>query len=71
MLGRAVDKKKADAFAVVAKAGGIPSPAGSANVDWLSLSTTQGALAKNVFRVDTKAGQPPASVRNLVLFNRH
>ncbi|KZV96100.1 hypothetical protein EXIGLDRAFT_643551 [Exidia glandulosa HHB12029] len=54
-------QKSADAFVLAAKAANIASPAGSANVDWLQLNNVQGALAKTVFRVDTKAGQPPAS----------
>ncbi|KAJ8488460.1 hypothetical protein ONZ45_g13946 [Pleurotus djamor] len=52
-----------NAFVVGARSGGIPSPSGSANVDWLSLSNVQGRLANQVFRVDTKGGQPPASCR--------
>jgi hypothetical protein len=39
----------------------VASPAGTANVDWLELGNVAGSLAKYVFRVDTKAGQPPAS----------
>jgi len=31
------------------------------NVDWLSLKSVDGHLADTVFRVDTKAGQPPKS----------
>jgi len=29
------------------------------NVDWLSLKSVEGHLADNVYRVDTKSGQPP------------
>lgn len=60
--------KKGDpnGFAALKKAGGIPSPAGPANVDWLMLQniggTIGGTLANTVLRVDTKSGQPPASV---------
>jgi len=32
-----------------------------ADVDWLSLKGTKGHLADTIYRVDTKAGQPPAS----------
>ncbi|KAJ8515689.1 hypothetical protein ONZ45_g6931 [Pleurotus djamor] len=52
-----------NAFVVGARSGGLPSPSGSANVDWLSLSNVQGRLANQVFRVDTKGGQPPSSCR--------
>ncbi|KAI0262544.1 hypothetical protein BC834DRAFT_828732 [Gloeopeniophorella convolvens] len=51
-----------NAFVVAAKAGDIPAPTGSADVDWLMLNATSGELAKQVFRVNTKGGQPPASV---------
>ncbi|KAJ8453892.1 hypothetical protein ONZ45_g19523 [Pleurotus djamor] len=52
-----------NAFVIGARSGGLPSPSGSANVDWLSLSNVQGRLANQVFRVDTKGGQPPSSCR--------
>jgi hypothetical protein len=48
-------------YVTVAKAGNVPSPQGSANVDWLQLNSIDGTWAKSVFRVDTKAGQPPSS----------
>ena len=41
--------------------GGIPAPS-SANVDWLALDVVQGGLADHVFRIETRNGQPPASV---------
>jgi hypothetical protein len=46
---------------VVKRLGGIPSPARPQNVDWLELGNQEGELAKYVFRVATKAGQPPAT----------
>ncbi|KAJ7669539.1 hypothetical protein DFH06DRAFT_1181434 [Mycena polygramma] len=51
----------ADAFVIAAKAGDIPAPTGSADVDWLSLNKVQGDLATQVFRINTVGGQPPAS----------
>jgi len=48
-------------FTTLAKAGSIHSPAGTSNVDWLQLSSIAGTWATTVFRVDTKAGQPPAT----------
>ncbi|KAJ7765269.1 hypothetical protein B0H16DRAFT_1796639 [Mycena metata] len=51
------------AFVVGAKAGDITDPTGNvaANVDWLTLNNTQGALANKIFRIDTVNGQPPSS----------
>jgi hypothetical protein len=51
-----------DAFVVAAKSGDIPAPDHADDVDWLSLNGTSGKLAAKVFRVETKGGQPPASV---------
>ncbi|KAL4258841.1 hypothetical protein AB1N83_009673 [Pleurotus pulmonarius] len=50
-----------NAFVVGARAGGIPAPTGPQDVDWLQLTNVQGRLADEVFRVDTRGGQPPAS----------
>jgi hypothetical protein len=50
-----------DAYVIGSKTGGIPSPDGHQNVDWLALAGVQGKLAKQIFRTDTVAGQPPAS----------
>ncbi|CAE6531193.1 unnamed protein product [Rhizoctonia solani] len=50
-------------YVVTKKIGGVPSPDGSENVDWLELQNTSGNLAKYVFRVNTIRGQPPASCR--------
>lgn len=58
-------KGNANGFVTVKKLGNTASPGGAANVDWLELANlataTSGTLATNVFRVDTKGGQPPAS----------
>lgn len=54
-------KGNANAFVIGAKTGDLPSPAGSADIDWLSLKNVEGELATSIFRVDTVAGQPPAS----------
>lgn len=52
-----------DAFAVGARTGGAPAPKNPAlNVDWLSLAAVQGDLADEIFRVETRGGQPPTSV---------
>ncbi|KAJ7701077.1 hypothetical protein B0H17DRAFT_1045921 [Mycena rosella] len=52
----------ATAFVIGAKVGDITAPTDSAtNVDWLALNNAQGSLASKIFRIDTVAGQPPAS----------
>lgn len=60
-----VKKGDPSGYISVKKLGGTASPAGSSNVDWLMLQniggTIGGKLANTVMRVDTKAGQPPAS----------
>ncbi|KZV88428.1 hypothetical protein EXIGLDRAFT_772708 [Exidia glandulosa HHB12029] len=48
-------------FVASKKTGNVKSPDGNENVDWLELKTVDGSLAKYTFRLDTKAGQPPAS----------
>ncbi|KAG9219706.1 hypothetical protein CCMSSC00406_0005972 [Pleurotus cornucopiae] len=50
-----------NAFVVGARAGGLPAPTGPQDIDWLQLTRVQGSLADEVFRVDTRGGQPPAS----------
>ncbi|KAJ7590835.1 hypothetical protein C8J56DRAFT_1003476 [Mycena floridula] len=56
-------KSNPQAFVVAAKSGDIPAPTGAKDVDWLSLTamTGQGSLANQVFRTDTRGGQPPTS----------
>ncbi|KZS98611.1 hypothetical protein SISNIDRAFT_481329 [Sistotremastrum niveocremeum HHB9708] len=53
-----------DALFVGNKIGDIKAPTDSThNVDWLQLSTIEGTLAKTVYRIQTKQGQPPASCK--------
>lgn len=60
----AIEKGHPNAFIVGAKAGDIAAPTNpGTNVDWLMLNGVQGDLASQVFRVETRGGQPPASVR--------
>ncbi|KZV96102.1 hypothetical protein EXIGLDRAFT_706116 [Exidia glandulosa HHB12029] len=47
-----------NAFVLAARAGGVAAPNTAEDVDWLQLSNVQGALAKFVYRVQTKGGQP-------------
>ncbi|QRW14113.1 malate dehydrogenase [Ceratobasidium sp. AG-Ba] len=58
--------KKGDenAFTIDKRVGGIPSPDGKKNIDWLQLESTAGQLAKYTFRVDTKGGVAPKSCHN-------
>ncbi|KAJ7635061.1 hypothetical protein FB45DRAFT_743273 [Roridomyces roridus] len=50
----------ADAFFIGAKVGDIPAPDGPPAVDWLMLNNTSGALAQQVFRINTVGGDAPA-----------
>jgi len=50
-----------NAFVVASKVGDLPAPTGSGDVDWLQLKEVTGQLADQVYRVDTRGGQPPAA----------
>ncbi|KAI3600368.1 malate dehydrogenase [Moniliophthora roreri] len=50
-----------NAFVIGARSAGIPAPTGPSDVDWLYLTNVQGGLATEIYRTDTKGGQPPAS----------
>jgi hypothetical protein len=54
-------KGNSHAFVTAAKVSSFSSPDGSSNVDWVFLKAVQGKLAQEVYRTDTRAGQPPAS----------
>jgi hypothetical protein len=54
--------KGPDAFVVGARVGGLTAPTGSKDIDWLQLSNVQGKLTQQIYRVDTRGGQPPTSV---------
>ncbi|EEB90396.1 hypothetical protein MPER_11405 [Moniliophthora perniciosa FA553] len=51
-----------NAFVIAARSAGIPASTGPSDVDWLYLTHVQGELANDVYRTDTRGGQPPASV---------
>jgi len=57
----ASQKGDPNAFVTTSKVGDIPAPTGTQDVDWLELVNIRGDLAKTVFRLTTRAGQPPAS----------
>ncbi|EEB90880.1 hypothetical protein MPER_10855 [Moniliophthora perniciosa FA553] len=50
-----------NAFVIEARSAGIPAPTGPSDVDWLYLTNVQGALATDIYRTDTRGGQPPSS----------
>ncbi|THH28974.1 hypothetical protein EUX98_g5217 [Antrodiella citrinella] len=50
-----------DAFVIGAKVGDITSPTSPSDIDWLMLNKAEGDLASQIFRVETRGGQPPAS----------
>ncbi|KAF4564706.1 hypothetical protein EYR40_010878 [Pleurotus pulmonarius] len=54
-------KGNPNAFVVGARSGGVPAPTGPQDVDWLFLTGVQGQLADQIYRVDTRGGQPPAT----------
>lgn len=59
----ASQKGNSNAFIVAAKTGDVPAPSNpKTNVDWLSLGKAQGDLADQVYRFETRDGQPPATV---------
>ena len=63
----ASEKGHPKAFVIGAKTGDIPAPSDpSTNIDWLSLKNAGGGLADQIFRVQTRGGQPPASVSGIV-----
>lgn len=57
----------ADAFVLAAPKGSLPAPTGPQDVAWLELTQAQGDLGKEVFRVDTIGGQPPKTVRKILV----
>ncbi|KAK0203611.1 hypothetical protein DFS33DRAFT_1261561 [Desarmillaria ectypa] len=50
-----------EAFVVGARSGSVAAPTGSSDIDWLALNRVLGSLATQVYRVDTRDGQPPAT----------
>ena len=51
-----------NAFVTAAKVSSIGAPTGSQDIDWVDLKNLVGSLAQQVYRTDTRLGQPPASV---------
>ena len=61
----------AEAFVIGAKSGSLPAPTGSHDIDWVQLRNVEGQLADTIYRVDTRGGQPPATVSRVRLFGIH
>ena len=55
-------KGNPNAFVVAAKAVDVPAPDSTRDIDWLELKAVSGEVADEVFRVETRGGQPPTSV---------
>jgi Protein of unknown function (DUF3455) len=64
------EKGNAAGFILAAVVNELPAPTGSDDVNWVQLKRIDGELADAVYRVDTKAGQPPAEV-NKILHNEN
>ncbi|KAF9528424.1 hypothetical protein CPB83DRAFT_766860 [Crepidotus variabilis] len=58
---RHVTTESADGYVVAAKVTSAASPSGKQDIDWVQLKSITGTLATQVFRTDTRHGQPPAS----------
>ncbi|KAF8888604.1 hypothetical protein BD779DRAFT_1623629 [Infundibulicybe gibba] len=50
-----------NAFVIAARVAGLSAPTGPSDIDWVSLSALTGELAQEIYRVDTRGGQPPAT----------
>jgi hypothetical protein len=59
-------KNNPDAFVVAHKVKSVPSPDGASDVAWLELVKDSGGLANTIYRINTEAGQPAASVSSSV-----
>ncbi|KAF9066775.1 putative malate dehydrogenase [Rhodocollybia butyracea] len=50
-----------EAFVVGSKIDDVAAPTGASDIDWLYLTNLTGSLANEIYRVDTRGGQAPAS----------
>ncbi|KAG6869384.1 hypothetical protein C0995_003605, partial [Termitomyces sp. Mi166 len=50
-----------NAYVVAAKVVSLAAPTGPHDIDWVQLKAVTGSLATDVYRTDTRGGQPPAS----------
>jgi Protein of unknown function (DUF3455) len=51
-----------NAFVIAATNGTFLAPTGQQDIAWVHLDNIQGSLSQEVYRVDTRGGQPPAKV---------
>ena len=51
-----------NAFVVAAKVNQTDAPTGPKDIAWVSLKSVTGQLAQQIYRTDTRLGQPPATV---------
>jgi len=56
-----VTKGNTNAYVVAAKVAGLAAPTGKQDIDWVQLRSIAGSLATDVYRTDTRGGQPDAS----------
>ncbi|KIK63400.1 hypothetical protein GYMLUDRAFT_57610 [Collybiopsis luxurians FD-317 M1] len=49
------------AYVVGSKVTDVPAPTSKSDIDWLELTNLTGTLANEIYRVETRGGQPPAS----------
>jgi len=54
-----------DAYVVGTRVAGIPAPYSARDIDWIELNAVEGKYADKVYRVETRGGQPPASVSSV------
>jgi len=50
-----------NAFVVAARVASLSAPTGTSDIDWVSLTSLTGELAQEIYRIDTRGGQPPAT----------
>ncbi|KAF8962604.1 putative malate dehydrogenase [Flammula alnicola] len=56
------DAGNPNAFVVASKINSTTALTGSKDIDWVFLKSLTGSLAQEVYRTDTRLGQPPATV---------
>ncbi|EIN08187.1 hypothetical protein PUNSTDRAFT_44769 [Punctularia strigosozonata HHB-11173 SS5] len=54
-------KGNSEAFVVASKTAAVNAPNAATDITWVFLTAVEGELADNVYRVQTRGGQPPAS----------
>jgi hypothetical protein len=57
-----------DAFVVGTKVVDVAAPDSVHDIDWLELNAVSGKYADKVYRIETRGGQPPASVSSVRLY---